>query len=46
MRIPESHVSPVRIIVRRVAIAVVVLLAAALVVYVGRGGYRDLKGGR
>ncbi|BCO37242.1 potassium transporter Kef [Mycobacterium heckeshornense] len=45
LRIPESHVSPVRIIVRRVAIAVVVLLAAALVVYVGRGGYRDLKGG-
>ncbi|HZU48877.1 MAG TPA: potassium channel family protein [Mycobacterium sp.] len=45
LRIPESPVSPVRIIVRRVAIAVVVLLAAALVVYLGRGGYRDLKGG-
>jgi voltage-gated potassium channel len=45
LRIPESPVSPVRIIVRRVAIAVVVLLAAALVVYLGRGGYRDVKGG-
>jgi voltage-gated potassium channel len=45
LRIPESPVSPVRIIVRRVAIAVVVLLAAAVVVYVDRGGYRDLKGG-
>jgi voltage-gated potassium channel len=45
LRIPESPVSPVRIIVRRVTIAVVVLLAAAVVVYVDRGGYRDLKGG-
>ncbi|BBY07571.1 potassium channel family protein [Mycobacterium noviomagense] len=45
LRIPESPVSPVRIIVRRVVIAVVVLLAAAVIVYLGRGGYRDLKGG-
>ena len=44
LRIPENNVGPVRIIVRRVLIAVVVLLAAALIVYLDRGGYRDVKG--
>lgn len=44
LRIPENSVGPVRIIVRRVAIAVVVLLAASLMVYLDRGGYRDVKG--
>lgn len=44
LRIPENNVGPVRIIVRRVVIAVVVLLAASLIVYLDRGGYRDIKG--
>ena len=44
LRIPEDHASPVRVITRRLAIALVVLFAAAAVVYADRGGYRDLRG--
>jgi voltage-gated potassium channel len=44
LRIPESHASPGRVITRRLAIAVVVLFASALVVYLDRTGYRDLRG--
>lgn len=43
LRIPEVHSSPVRVIVRRLAIALVVLLAAAVAVYLNRGGYRDVR---
>lgn len=44
MRIPEEHASPIRVIARRLAIALVVLFAAAVIVYLDRGGYRDLRG--
>ena len=43
LRIPEDHASPVRVITRRVAIAFVVLLAATIVVYLDRTGYRDVR---
>jgi voltage-gated potassium channel len=46
LRIPEQHGSPVRVITRRVAIALVVLFAATLVVYLDRNGYRDVRAGR
>lgn len=46
LRIPEDHASPTRVISRRVAIALVVLLAAAVVVYLDRNGYRDIRNGR
>jgi voltage-gated potassium channel len=44
LRIPEERGSPGRVITRRLAIALVLLLAAALVVYLDRGGYRDVRG--
>lgn len=44
LRIPEDHVSPVRVIVRRVALALVVLIATAVIVYLDRSGYRDVRG--
>ena len=44
LRIPENHGSPSRVISRRLAIALVLLLAAALVVFVDRSGYRDVRG--
>ena len=44
LRIPENHGSPSRVITRRLAIALVLLLAAALVVFVDRSGYRDVRG--
>jgi voltage-gated potassium channel len=44
LRIPEDHASPARVITRRVAIALLVLLAATLVVYLDADGYRDLRG--
>jgi voltage-gated potassium channel len=44
LRIPEEHASPARVITRRVAIALVVLFAAAAIVYVERSGYRDVRG--
>ncbi|OBG74272.1 MULTISPECIES: TrkA family potassium uptake protein [unclassified Mycobacterium] len=43
LRIPEDHGSPIRVIVRRVAIALVVLFGAALIVYADRTGYRDVR---
>lgn len=45
VRIPEEHASPIRVITRRLAIALVVLFAAAVIVYADRSGYRDLRGG-
>jgi voltage-gated potassium channel len=45
LRIPEEHGSPVRVITRRVAIALVVLFGAAVIVYLDRNGYRDVRGG-
>ncbi len=44
VRIPEDHASPIRVITRRVAIALVVLFAAAVIVYADRNGYRDVRG--
>jgi voltage-gated potassium channel len=44
LRIPEDHASPVRVITRRVAIALVVLFGAAVIVYLDRNGYRDVRG--
>jgi voltage-gated potassium channel len=44
LRIPEEHGSPFRVITRRVAIALVVLFAAAVIVYLDRNGYRDVRG--
>src|SRR5919197_333049 len=41
---PESSLSPVTAIVRRVIWALLALLAAVLVVYLGRDGYRDVNG--
>ena len=45
LRIPEPFVSPGRKIARRILYALVVLFAAVMVVYVDRGGYRDVKEG-
>ena len=45
LRIPEAQVSPIRAIWRRVAIALLALLAAVITVYLGRGGYTDVRGG-
>ena len=45
LRIPEAQVSPLRAIGRRVAIALLALLAAVITVYLGRGGYTDVRGG-
>src|ERR1700742_3008387 len=44
LRIPEEHASPIRVIARRLVIALVVLFAAAVVVYLDRNGYRDVRG--
>jgi voltage-gated potassium channel len=44
IRMPESRVSPVASIVRRVLWAVVALFAAVLLVYLDRDGYRDVNG--
>jgi voltage-gated potassium channel len=44
LRIPEDHASPIRVIVRRLAIALVVLFGAAVIVYVDPNGYRDVRG--
>jgi voltage-gated potassium channel len=46
LRIPEDHASPIRVITRRVLIALVVLFGAAVIVYVDRHGYRDVRGGQ
>ncbi len=44
LRIPEERGSPGRVVTRRLAIALLLLLAAALVVYLDRSGYRDVRG--
>lgn len=41
LRIPGSQSSPVRVISRRVLIAVAALFVTTVIVYVDRGGYRD-----
>jgi voltage-gated potassium channel len=46
LRVPESHISPTRAISRRIGIALLALLVAVIVVYVGRDGYIDVRGGR
>ncbi len=43
LRIPEQHGSPVRVVARRLAIAVVLLFGASLAVYLDRNGYRDVR---
>jgi voltage-gated potassium channel len=45
LRIPEARVSPMRAIWRRVAIALLALMAAVITVYLGRDGYADVRGG-
>ena len=44
LRIPEIRTSPWVSLTRRVAFAVLVLVAATLVVYFGRAGYHDNRG--
>jgi voltage-gated potassium channel len=44
IRMPESSVSPITSIVRRIIWAVVALFAAVLLVYLDRDGYRDNNG--
>ncbi|ALG06750.1 potassium channel family protein [Kibdelosporangium phytohabitans] len=44
IRIPEGTVSPVTAIVRRVIGAVLALVAAVVIVYIDRDGYRDVNG--
>jgi voltage-gated potassium channel len=46
LRIPESHIGPIRAILRRVAISLLALLIAVITVYLGRDGYIDVRGGR
>ncbi|MFD8495658.1 potassium channel family protein [Amycolatopsis sp. NPDC059657] len=41
---PETTVSPLRSIVKRIIGALLALLATVLIVYVDRGGYRDTNG--
>ncbi|WP_077085970.1 potassium channel family protein [Mycobacterium rhizamassiliense] len=43
LRIPEDQTGPGRVIARRLAIALVLLVGAALVVYLDRDGYRDVR---
>lgn len=44
LRIPEDQTSPGRVIARRLVVALVLLGGAALVVYLDRAGYRDVRG--
>lgn len=44
IRMPEPSVSPMRSIVRRVIGALIALVAAVLIVYADRDGYRDVNG--
>jgi voltage-gated potassium channel len=46
LRIPQGQASPGRIIYRRVAIALLALLASSLCVYFDRDGYADVQGDR
>lgn len=43
LRIPEPFISPAQLIVRRIIYAMAALFAAVLIVYVDRGGYRDVQ---
>ncbi|CRK61798.1 Potassium channel protein [Alloactinosynnema sp. L-07] len=43
LRMPENGVSPVASIVRRIVGALLALLAAVLIVYIDRDGYRDVN---
>lgn len=43
VRMPETAVSPMRAIAKRVIGATLALLAAVLIVYLGRDGYRDVN---
>jgi voltage-gated potassium channel len=45
LRVPEAQVSPMRAIWRRVAVALLALVAAVITVYLGRDGYTDVRGG-
>ncbi|WP_067536088.1 potassium channel family protein [Nocardia crassostreae] len=45
LRIPAHEASPWRLLVRRVLLAVMLLVLATLVVFVGRDGYHDNAGG-
>ncbi|MGV0837497.1 potassium channel family protein [Mycolicibacterium thermoresistibile] len=44
LRIPEPFVSPTQRIVRRIIYATLALMAAVLIVYLDRDGYRDVQG--
>jgi voltage-gated potassium channel len=44
IRMPESRISPVTSIVRRIIWALVALFAAVMIVYLDRDGYRDANG--
>ena len=44
VRVPETQISPVRAIWRRVAIALLALVVAVVTVYLGRAGYTDVRG--
>lgn len=44
LRIPDNRLSPVSAIIRRVLLALLILAAAVVVVYLDRGGYRDVNG--
>ncbi|GHF77236.1 NAD-binding protein [Amycolatopsis bartoniae] len=44
IRMPEPSLSPVRSIAKRIVYALIALVAAVLIVYAGRGGYRDVNG--
>jgi voltage-gated potassium channel len=46
LRIPQRRVGPMGIVYRRVAIALAALVATAVLVYVDRAGYQDVKGGQ
>lgn len=45
IRMPHSTVGPVRSILRRILYASVALIATVAIVYIGRDGYDDSKGG-
>ncbi len=44
LRVPEADVGPVRAIWQRVAVALIALLVAVIIVYLGRDGYTDVRG--
>ncbi len=43
LRIPEINIAPARAISKRVGIALLALLAAVIIVYIGRDGYIDVR---